>query len=98
MVYGAEVVLPLEVTMGSLRVQTYDEATQDQLRHEDVDLIDERRWQSAIKNARYRQTLKRIMSDSCVAENSRWMIWCSGGCSHERALTSSSLARRAPSE
>jgi hypothetical protein len=45
--------------MGSLRVKTYDEATQDQLRREDIDLVDERRWQSAIKNARYRQILKR---------------------------------------
>jgi hypothetical protein len=43
-VYVAEVVLPPEVTMGSLRVQVYDEATQDQLQHEDIDLIDEKRW------------------------------------------------------
>jgi transposase InsO family protein len=43
MVYGAEAVLPPEVTMGSLRVRTYDEATQDQLRREDIDLVDERR-------------------------------------------------------
>jgi hypothetical protein len=57
MVYGAEAVLSLEVTMGSLRVKTYDEATQEQLRCEDIDLVDERRWQAAIKNARYRQTL-----------------------------------------
>jgi hypothetical protein len=41
MVYGAEVVLPPKVTMGSLRVKTYDEATQDQLRHEDINLVDE---------------------------------------------------------
>jgi hypothetical protein len=41
MVYGADAVLPLEVTMGSLRVKTYDEAMQDQLRHEDIDLVDE---------------------------------------------------------
>jgi hypothetical protein len=31
MVHGVEVVLPPEVTMGSLRVKIYDEATQDQL-------------------------------------------------------------------
>jgi hypothetical protein len=43
--------------MGSLRVQTYDEVTQDQLCREDVDLIDERIWQSAIKNPWYRQAL-----------------------------------------
>jgi hypothetical protein len=31
MVYRAEVVLPPEVTMGSLCIQAYDEAVQDQL-------------------------------------------------------------------
>jgi hypothetical protein len=59
MVYGAEAVLPAKVTMGSLRVQAYDEAAQDQLRREDIDLVDERRWQSPIKNTRYCQALKR---------------------------------------
>jgi hypothetical protein len=58
MVYGAEVVLPPEVTMGSLRVQAYDEAAQDQLRCDDIDLIDERIRQSAIKNAWYLHALK----------------------------------------
>jgi hypothetical protein len=43
MVYGAEVVLPPEVTMDSLHVKTYDKATQDQLRCEDINLVDERR-------------------------------------------------------
>jgi transposase InsO family protein len=59
MVYGAEAVLPPEVTMGSLRVKTYDEVMQDQLRHEDIDLVNERRWQSTIKNARYWLKLRR---------------------------------------
>jgi hypothetical protein len=58
MVYGAQVVLPLEDTMGSLRVKTYNEATQDQLQCEDIDLVDERRWQSTIKNACYQQALR----------------------------------------
>jgi hypothetical protein len=40
MVYGVEVVLPPEVTIGSLRVKTYDKAAQDQLRREDIDLVD----------------------------------------------------------
>jgi transposase InsO family protein len=57
--YGAEAVLPSEVTVGSLRVKTYDKAAQDQLRHEDIDLVDEQRCQSAIKNARYWQVLQR---------------------------------------
>jgi hypothetical protein len=59
MVYGAEAILPPEVTMGSLCVKTYDEAMQDQLWREDIDLVDERRWQAAIKNACYRQVLRR---------------------------------------
>jgi hypothetical protein len=58
MIYGVEAVLPPEVTMCSLHVKTYDEATQDQLWHEDIDLVNERRWQSAIKNARYQQALR----------------------------------------
>jgi hypothetical protein len=41
-----------------LRVKTLDEATQDHLWCEDIKLVDERRWQSAIKNARYRQALR----------------------------------------
>jgi hypothetical protein len=41
MVYGAEAVLPPEVTMGSLRVKTYNEAMQDKLRREDIDLVNE---------------------------------------------------------
>jgi hypothetical protein len=48
----------LGVTMGSLRVQTYDVATQDQLWREDIILVDERRWHSVIKNAQYRQALQ----------------------------------------
>jgi hypothetical protein len=41
LVYGAEAILPPKVTMGFLRVQTYDEAVQDQLQREDIYLIDE---------------------------------------------------------
>jgi hypothetical protein len=53
LVYGAEVVIPPEVTMVSPRVQPYDEATQDQLWCDDVDLVNETRWQAALQNARY---------------------------------------------
>ena len=45
--------------MGSPRVQSVDESMQEQLRREDVDFIDERRWRAAIRNARYNQALKR---------------------------------------
>jgi transposase InsO family protein len=42
MVYRAAAVLPPKVTMGSLHVQEYDEAAQDLLWCEDIDLVDER--------------------------------------------------------
>jgi hypothetical protein len=47
-VYGAEAVIPPEITMVSPRVQAYDEAAQEQLRRDNVDLVDERRWQAAL--------------------------------------------------
>jgi hypothetical protein len=48
LVYGAEACLPPEIIMGSPRVQSFDESMQEQLRREDVDFIDERRWRAAI--------------------------------------------------
>jgi hypothetical protein len=59
LVYKAEAYLPPEVLVGSPWVQSFDESMQEQLRREDVDFIDERRWQAAIRNARYNQALKR---------------------------------------
>jgi hypothetical protein len=44
LVYGAEACHPPEITMGSLRVQAFDEDLQEQQRRQDVDLVDERRW------------------------------------------------------
>jgi hypothetical protein len=57
--YGAEAYLLSEILMGSPRVQSFDESMQEQLRCEDVDFIDQRRWQAAIRNARYNQALRR---------------------------------------
>jgi hypothetical protein len=59
LVYEVEACLPPEILMGSPRVQLFDESMQEQLRHEDMDFIDEHRWQAAIRNARYSQALKR---------------------------------------
>jgi hypothetical protein len=38
--------------------QSFDESMQEQLWREDVDFIDERRWQATIRNARYNQALR----------------------------------------
>jgi hypothetical protein len=45
--------------MGSPRVQSFDKSMQERLRSGDVDFINERRWQAAIRNARYNQALRR---------------------------------------
>jgi hypothetical protein len=55
----AEACLPPEIVMGSPRVQDFDESMQEQLRREDMDFIDERRWQATIRNARHNQALRR---------------------------------------
>jgi hypothetical protein len=48
LVFGAEACLSLEILMGSPRVQSFDESMQKQLRREDVDIINEHRWQAVI--------------------------------------------------
>jgi transposase InsO family protein len=59
LVYGAEACLPPEIIMGSPRVQSFDESAQEQLRHEDVDFINEHMWRAAVRNARCNQALRR---------------------------------------
>jgi transposase InsO family protein len=58
LVYGAEACLPPKIIMGSPRVQDFEESMQGQLWREDMDFIDERRWQTAIRNARYNQAFR----------------------------------------
>jgi hypothetical protein len=53
LVYGTEACLPPEILMGSPWVQSFDESMQEQPQRKDVDSISERRWQAAIRNARY---------------------------------------------
>jgi hypothetical protein len=59
LVYGAEACLPPEIIMGSPWVQSFDESMQEQLRHEDMDFINECRWRATIQNAWYNQALRR---------------------------------------
>jgi len=59
LVYGVEACLPPEIHLGSPLVQDFDDARQEHLRYDDVDLVDERRWRAAIRNTRYNQALQR---------------------------------------
>ncbi|XP_052163120.1 uncharacterized protein LOC127780228 [Oryza glaberrima] len=59
LVYGAEAVLPSELSLGSPRVALYNEANQDDLRRDDLDYLEERRRRVALCAARYQQSLRR---------------------------------------
>jgi hypothetical protein len=59
LVYGVEAIILPEITMVSPRVQAYDEVMQDRLWRDDVDLVDEQRWQAALQNAWYHEALRR---------------------------------------
>jgi hypothetical protein len=59
MVYGAKAVLPSKFSLGSPRVALYNEADQDELRHDDLDYFEERRRRAALQAARYQQSLWR---------------------------------------
>nr|ABA94156.1 retrotransposon protein, putative, unclassified [Oryza sativa Japonica Group] len=58
LVYGAEAVLPSELTLRSPRATMYCEADQDQLRRDDLDYLEERRRRAALRAARYLQSLR----------------------------------------
>ena len=62
LVYGAEAVLPTELSHGSPRVLAYNEADQGQLRVDDLVLLKEARCQAAVRIARYQQGLRRYHS------------------------------------
>ncbi|BAT05924.1 Os08g0481151 [Oryza sativa Japonica Group] len=59
LVYGAEAILPSELTLRSPRATMYCEADQDQLRRDDLDYLEERRRRAALRAARYQQSLRR---------------------------------------
>nr|AAP53982.2 retrotransposon protein, putative, unclassified [Oryza sativa Japonica Group] len=59
LVYGAEAVLPSELTLRSPRATMYCEVDQDQLRRDDLDYLEERRRRAALRAARYQQSLRR---------------------------------------
>nr|ABA97545.1 retrotransposon protein, putative, unclassified [Oryza sativa Japonica Group] len=59
LIYGAEAVLPSELTLRSPRATMYCEADQDQLRRDDLDYLEERRRRAALRAARYQQSLRR---------------------------------------
>nr|AAQ56433.1 putative gag-pol precursor [Oryza sativa Japonica Group] len=69
LVYGAEAVLPSELTLRSPRATMYCEADQDQLRRDDLDCLEERRRRAALRAARYQQSLRRYHQRHVLARS-----------------------------
>nr|ADB85436.1 putative retrotransposon protein [Phyllostachys edulis] len=59
LVFGAEAMLPPELKIRSTRVETFTDSNQEQLRADDINLLEERRNQALIRSAVYQQALRR---------------------------------------
>jgi hypothetical protein len=59
LVYGAEAVLPTDLSFQSPRVTHYDEGRAEEARQDALDQLDEARDVAIIRSAKYQQTLRR---------------------------------------
>jgi hypothetical protein len=62
LVYGAEVVLPMDLEYGSPRVKSYDEGTNQRAREDSLDQLYEARTVALMHSARYQQALRRYQA------------------------------------
>jgi transposase InsO family protein len=62
LVYGAEVVLPIDLEYGSPRVRGYDEGANQRACEDSLDQLDEVRTVALIHSARYQQALRRYQA------------------------------------
>jgi hypothetical protein len=53
MVYGAEVVLPVDIAFRSARVENFDEDKANEVRELEVNSVEEKRLDSCVRTAKY---------------------------------------------
>ncbi|GKF90111.1 hypothetical protein Tco_0264074 [Tanacetum coccineum] len=58
LVYGSEAVIPIEISMETNQVQYFDPKENEKRRREDLDILEERREMTSIREAHYKQKLK----------------------------------------
>jgi hypothetical protein len=75
LVYGVEAYLPPKTLMGSPWAQYFDESMQEQLRREDMDFINERRWQAATRMHDTTKCSSVTASGSCIVRSSGSETW-----------------------
>jgi hypothetical protein len=66
LVCEAKACLPPETLMGSPRAQSSDESMQERLRREDVDFINERRWQSGDPKCTLQPSARALPPANCA--------------------------------
>ena len=59
LVFGAEAMLPPELKLRSTRVDIFNDLNQEQLRADDINLLEEKRNQALIRSAVYQQALRK---------------------------------------
>ena len=59
LVFGAEAMLPPELKIRSTRVEAFNDSNQEQLRADDIHLLEEKRNQALIRSAVYQQALRK---------------------------------------
>ena len=59
LVFGAEAMLPPELKIRSTRVESFNDSAQEQLRADDINLLEEKRNQALIRSAVYQQALRK---------------------------------------
>ncbi|GKD12549.1 hypothetical protein Tco_1196956, partial [Tanacetum coccineum] len=58
LVYGSEAVIPIEISVETKRVQDFDPKENKKRRREDLDILEEKREMTSIKEAYYKQKLE----------------------------------------
>ncbi|GJV55566.1 reverse transcriptase domain-containing protein [Tanacetum coccineum] len=58
LVYGLEAVIPIEISMETKRVQDFDPKENEKRRREDLDILEEMREMTSIREAHYKQKLE----------------------------------------
>ncbi|GJU51992.1 reverse transcriptase domain-containing protein [Tanacetum coccineum] len=58
LVYCSEVIIPIEISVETKRIQDFDPKENEKRRQEDVDILEERREMASIKQAHYKQKLE----------------------------------------
>jgi len=59
MVYGTEAVLPSDITLGSPRIENFDQSTADNARELEINCMEEKRLNSCLRTAKYLATVRR---------------------------------------